>query len=66
MDKYYVNNNPQPTGEREVHKEGCDHFPSDNKYLGEYKKCQEAIQKAKEYYENVDGCYWCTRECHTR
>ena len=66
MDKYYVNNNPQPTGEHEVHKENCDHFPGDYKYLGEYSKCQGAIEKAKEIYENVDGCYWCCRECHTR
>ena len=45
MDKYYVNNNPQPTGEHEVHKENCDHFPGDYKYLGEYSKCQGAIEK---------------------
>ena len=66
MDKYYVNNNPQQTGEHEVHKEGCDHFPSDHKYLGEYSKCQAAVEKAQSFYTNVDGCYWCCRECHTR
>lgn len=66
MDKYYVNNNPQPTGEHEVHQEGCDHFPGDYKYLGEYIKCQQAVEKAKSIYPNSDGCYWCCRECHTR
>jgi len=66
MAKYYVNKDAQPTGEHEVHKLGCTWFPSNTIYLGEYNKCSDAIKKAKEHYSKVDGCYYCSKECHTR
>jgi len=66
MDSYYVNNIAQSTGEHEVHKEGCEYFPIDRTYLGYFATCQEAIDKAKTIYSNVDGCYFCSRDCHTR
>ena len=66
MDKYYVNNVPQITGEHEVHKVGCSWFPSDRTYLGEFSDCWDAIKKAKNHFDDVDGCYYCCRKCHTR
>ena len=68
MAKYYVNENAQPTGEHEVHKEGCKHLPElpNKKYLGEFSNCRDAIREAKKYFNNVDGCFYCSNECHTR
>lgn len=68
MAKYFVNKNAQFTGEHEVHKEDCIFIPdsSNRQYLGEFSQCKEAIREAKKYYDNVDGCYYCSNECHTR
>lgn len=68
MDHYYVNENAQSTGEHEVHKESCKYFPSikNRKYLGYFSNCSDAVKKAKEYYEEVDGCRECCYACHTR
>jgi len=68
MDHYYVNNNDQPSGEHEVHKEDCSFLKIANskKYLGYYSNCKDAVKKAKETYTNVDGCYYCCNACHTK
>lgn len=66
MASYYVNDNAQTSGEHEVHNEGCTFFPSDRTYLGEHNSCGPAVAKAREIYDNVDGCFWCSRACHTR
>ena len=67
MDKYYVNKNAQDNGDHEVHKSGCSWMPdADNrKYLGEFSNCQGAVKKAKEYYKQSNGCYYCANDCHT-
>lgn len=66
MARYYVNDEAQSSGEHEVHKQGCSFMPSNRTYLGEFESCSPAIRKARETYSNVDGCYWCSRDCHTR
>lgn len=69
LDKsYYVNKSAPSTGEHEVHTSDCNYIPEpeNRTYLGKFDTCQDAINKAKEYYINVDGCYYCARECHTR
>ncbi len=68
MDTYIVNKTAQPTGEHEVHKNDCGHLPENQnrQNLGYFKNCREAVKKAKESYYNVDGCYWCCNDCHTR
>lgn len=68
MAQYYVNNNAQPTGEHEVHTDGCPHPPNpENRLvLGSFPNCSVAVQKAKEGYANVDGCAYCCPSCHTR
>ncbi len=64
----YVNKNAQSTGEHEVHTTGCSYMPEpENRvYLGEFTNCGGAVRKAKNVYSNVDGCYYCSNECHTR
>lgn len=66
MSSYYVNNKPQLTGEHEVHKEACVFLPSDKTYLGVFLNCKDAVAAARNYYNKVDGCFLCSRDCHTR
>ncbi len=72
MPNYCINKNPQDTvaGEHEVHNldENCTHLPlpENRKDLGRHRDCHSAIEKAKEYYDVVDGCYYCCKDCHTR
>lgn len=68
MAYYYVNMTPQPTGEHEVHISTCTYLKqAHNKFpLGECSSCAEAIQKAKVLYNNVDGCFYCCPQCHTK
>ena len=65
MDDYYVNNNAQANGDHEVHKAGCVYLPTDRQYLGKFADCWAAVRKAKEIYRQSNGCYWCSRTCHT-
>lgn len=68
MDFYYVNDKPQITGEHEVHKDGCTYLPDieNRTFLGMFSTCKEAVEKAREKYNNVDGCYFCSYACHSR
>jgi len=68
MAEYYVNKNAQLTGEHEVHTSTCPYLPDQNNrlYLGTFYSCNDAIVEAKKYYSNVDGCFYCSKECHTR
>ncbi|QDU06547.1 hypothetical protein V6x_63010 [Gimesia chilikensis] len=68
MALYYVNKNAQSNGDHEVHKSGCSHMPdSDNRiYLGDFADCEPAVQEAKKYYTQVNGCYYCSNPCHTQ
>lgn len=65
MASYYVNRKAQSNGDHEVHKSGCDYFPSDAKYLGEYYDCKDAVKEARKTYDQVNGCYYCSNSCHT-
>lgn len=68
MSKYYVNMNAQLNGDHEVHKLGCSYMPNpeNRKYLGEFASCHGAVQEAKKYYSQSNGCYYCSYECHTQ
>lgn len=65
--KYYVNVNSQQNGDHEVHTLGCSFLPDpENRiYLGEFNSCSPAVRKAKQRYSKSDGCYYCSRACHT-
>lgn len=70
MPRYCVNRQAQETGEHEVHNldAGCQHLPdySNRLDLGWHTDCHSAVSAAKQYYSNVDGCYYCCNACHTR
>lgn len=65
---YCVNKNAQSTGEHEVHLVSCTSkylpHPDNRKDLGYHEDCHSAIRTARQYYDNVDGCYYCARACH--
>ncbi|HAT86951.1 MAG TPA: hypothetical protein DCS30_14005 [Rhizobiales bacterium] len=68
MASYYVNKNTQPNGDHEVHTTGCPHPPEswNRQQLGEHSNCYSAIEEAKKYYYQVNGCYYCCNPCHTQ
>lgn len=68
MIKYFLNREPQANGDHEVHNENCNYLPteSNRKYLGMFNNCQEAVREASNYYSQVNGCYHCSYDCHTR
>ena len=65
---YYINRRAQLTGEREVHAEDCVYLPDimNREYLGMFESPQKAVEEARKYYFNVDGCYFCCYPAHTR
>jgi len=67
MARYYVNDNAQKNGDREVHREDCDWMPEpeNRTYLGNFTNCRDAVREARKYHRQVNGCYYCSRECHT-
>lgn len=68
MKRYYVNLNSSgnPNHDHEVHCEGCYWLPSaENRiYLGLFSSGVAAVQAAKAYFSNVDGCALCCPESH--
>jgi hypothetical protein len=67
MKQYYVNKNAQSNGDHEVHESGCEFLPAveNRMFLGSFESCFEAVKEAKKHYKKVDGCYYCSRACHT-
>ena len=67
MKRYYVNKEAQANGDHEVHKETCTFMPDpeNREYLGLFSNCRDAVVEAKKRYRQVNGGYYCSRECHT-
>lgn len=67
MARYYVNRNAQSNGDHEVHRTGCSRLPDQQNRvsLGDHIACNSAVRKARNYYQQVNGCYYCSRDCHT-
>lgn len=68
MHQYYVNKNPQPNGDHEVHRVDNCPTPADEEnreYLGLFESCHGAVAKAKEKYPTANGCANCSPDCHT-
>lgn len=70
MPYYTVNKNAQPgSGDHEVHDlastKGCLPSSVNRRDLGYYASCSGAVQAAKNYYSDVNGCYYCAYACHT-
>lgn len=66
--RFYVNKNAQANGDHEVHEYGCSYLPLEHNriYLGLHNNCKTAVTKAKDYYNQVNGCYYCSKPCHTQ
>lgn len=64
---YCVNSKAQPNGDHEVHQEGCSFWPSaENRVmLGSHVDCHSAVRAARRHYRQSNGCFWCSRPCHT-
>ena len=67
MQIYYVNTNAQQNGDHEVHRAGCPFLPvaTSTRYVGDFRNCYAAVQEARKYYPQSNGCSHCSRECHT-
>ncbi|MFD2568572.1 hypothetical protein [Pseudotenacibaculum haliotis] len=67
MADYYVNKNAQSNGDHEVHRYDCSYlpYPENRIYLGDFSSCHGAVQAARKYYSQVNGCYHCSEACHT-
>lgn len=67
MTRFYVNKVAQTNGDHEVHTATCSFLPAPEHrlYLGEYADCRPAVAKAKQQYPRANGCYFCSRPCHT-
>ena len=68
MAAYYVNKNAQANGDHEVHTTGCDYLPREENriYLGNFALCHQAVDTARKYYSQVNGCFYCSNDCHTQ
>ena len=67
MASYYVNQNAQPNGDHEVHRQGCQYMPlpKNRIYLGDFVTCHPAVREARRYYTQVNGGAYCSPDCHT-
>ena len=65
---YYVNMNSQANGDHEVHRLGCSWLPEQHNriYLGDFVSCALAVRAARQYFWQVNGCYYCSYICHTQ
>ena len=65
--KYCVNKDADENGYHEVHNDTCYLWPIKNCIdLGSHSNCQDAVKEAKKYYDKMDDCWFCSRNCHTR
>jgi len=67
MASYYVNKNPQTNGDHEVHQQNCSFIPSlsNRLYLGEFYNCTDAVTESRKHFTQTNGCYYCSKACHT-
>ncbi len=67
MPNYYVNSRAQPNGDHEVHEDDCQHGAVllNREPLGWHNNCASAVTAAKRRYQTANGCYYCSRPCHT-
>jgi hypothetical protein len=58
---YYVNKQPLPNGDHEVHVPRCTYLPEGDEgiHLGTFNQCSEAIEAAKAHFDKVTGCKVC-------
>ena len=66
MYKYFVSRVSIGNGNHEVHKEDCCFipFPELRIDLGVHENGKSAVEKAKIFYEQINGCYYCSEESY--
>jgi hypothetical protein len=70
--RFIINSNAQANGDHEVHNAttGCSYMPAPANQvdLGTHPSCQGAVLFAKQKWpgSQINGCFYCCRECHTR
>lgn len=64
---YYVNDNAQSNGDHEVHRDTCSYLVliASKTPLGYFVNAIGAVAKAKTYYQQSNGCAYCSPEAHT-
>lgn len=69
MKHYYFYNYTDKNGNHEVHAGDCSKLPNQENrtYIDYCSNCTEAIAKARKQFpfKSFDGCYFCSKECHT-
>lgn len=69
MDQYFLCTNVQENGDHEVHMHDCVFLPKPKNRidLGYHGCCEWAVGAAKTIKTswNINGCWFCCRECHT-
>jgi hypothetical protein len=70
MPTYCVNTKEQSdSGDHEVHDTSssrwCHPDPANQLSLGYHDGCASAVQDARRYYSQVNGCAFCAPTCHT-
>lgn len=67
MPRFYVNKYSQSQHSHEIHTTGCSFLPFEKNriFLGNLEDCKAAIIEAQKYFKQVNGCYYCSKACHT-
>lgn len=66
MSRFYVDRIALGNGDHEVHKEDCVFLPGTDHCidLGIHKSGESAVNKAKIFYDQANGCYYCSDDCY--
>lgn len=69
MQQYFVNREAQANGDHEVHDSGCYYLSimsyGNRESLGHFANCSSAVKEAKSRGYKANGCYFCSKPCHT-
>ncbi len=66
MGIFFVNKKASSNGDHEVHTSECSYMPEEQnqQLLGDFSNCADAVQEARKFYDQVNGCYVCSKECN--
>lgn len=64
--EYWVNDEALLNGTHEIHDYLCIRLPPEARRtpLGVHIDCWDALERARSYYDRVNGCPRCTPTCH--
>ena len=66
MALYFVNTKAKANGDHEIHKAGCLFMPDNarRQYLGNFSDSADALHEAQQYFNHINGCFYCSHESH--